>query len=62
MSRLTGIARTSYRLYELGDRMPDIPQVAMIAEALGITIDRFTAEVARRVQVILETSEKEKES
>lgn len=46
--RRSGIARTSYRLYEEGLRQPDLVQLARIVEAFGISTVRFMAEVERR--------------
>ena len=48
VERRTGITRTSYRLYELGKRQPDMVQLAGIAEAFGVPLSRLIAEVERR--------------
>lgn len=49
MERLTGITRTSYRLYEKGARQPDMLQLAKIAEALRVPLSRLVSETERRV-------------
>ena len=48
VERKTRIARTSYRLYELGERQPDLVQLAVIAEAFGVATSYLIAEVERR--------------
>lgn len=50
VSRATGISRSSYRLYEEGERQPDAVQLAMIAEAFGVRLSHLINEVERRVQ------------
>lgn len=49
VSRRTGIARTSYRFYEEGERQPDVLQLAAISEAFGKPLSELIAEVVRRV-------------
>ncbi|MFD6093680.1 helix-turn-helix domain-containing protein [Oerskovia sp. NPDC060338] len=49
VSRRTGIARTSYRFYEEGERQPDVLQLAAISEAFGMSLSQLIAEVVRRV-------------
>lgn len=44
----TGIARTSYRFYELGERNPDTVQIAQIAEAFGVSFSYLMGEIDRR--------------
>lgn len=51
-SRRTGITRTSYRLYELGERTPNAIQLASIAEAFEIPFSRLAAEIERRAKEI----------
>ena len=48
VERRTGIARTSYRLYELAERQPDMVQLAALAEAFGVPLSRLIAEMQRR--------------
>lgn len=48
VERLARISRTSYRLYEEGERQPNAVQLAAITEALGVPWLRFMAEVQRR--------------
>ncbi len=48
IARLTGIARSSYRFYEQAARNPDVVQLAMIAEAFGVTFAYLMSEVDRR--------------
>jgi len=48
VSRRTGVARTSYRLYEEGKRQPDVVTLAKIAEAFKIPLSRLFAEAERR--------------
>ena len=48
ISEVTGIARTSYRLYEQAKRNPDAVQLASIAEALGIPFSHLLSEIERR--------------
>lgn len=50
IERLTGISRSSYRLYEEARRLPDAVQMARIVEAFGIDWLYFMGEVARRVE------------
>lgn len=50
VSRKTGIARTSYRLYEEGKRQPDVVQLAKIAEAFQVPLVHLIREAQRRVQ------------
>lgn len=57
VGRRTGIARTSYRMYERAERQPDVIQLAQIAEAFGIPFSELVAEIERfatkgRVRVI----------
>ena len=49
-ARRAGIARTSYRLYEQGERQPDAVQLAAIAEAFGISFAHLLGEIDRRAQ------------
>lgn len=44
----TGIARTSYRFYEQGERKPDTVQLAQIAEAFGVSFSYLLGEIERR--------------
>lgn len=48
VERRTGITRSSYRLYELGKRQPDVGQLALIAEAFGVSVARLVSEAQRR--------------
>ena len=48
IARPTGIARSSYRFYEQAARNPDVVQLAMIAEAFGVTFAYLMSEVDRR--------------
>ena len=48
VERRTGIARTSYRLYEEAKRVPDAVQLAAIVDAFGVPWLTFMAEVQRR--------------
>lgn len=48
VERITGIARSSYRYYELATRNPDVVQIAQIAEAFGISFSRLMGEIDRR--------------
>lgn len=50
VERRTGITRTSYRLYEEGKRQPDMVQLAVIAEAFGVSPLRLVREVERRAK------------
>lgn len=50
VERLTGISRTSYRLYEDAKRQPDAVQLARIAEAFGVTFVYLMGEVERRAK------------
>lgn len=50
VERRTGITRTSYRLYEEGKRQPDLVQLAVIAEAFGVSPLRLVREVERRAK------------
>ncbi len=47
----TGIARTSYRFYEQGERNPDTVQLAQIAEAFGVKFSYLVGEIERRAAV-----------
>lgn len=49
-AKRAGIARTSYRLYEQGERQPDAVQLAAIAEAFGIPFVYLLSEVDRRAK------------
>lgn len=49
VSDVTGIARTSYRMYEEGTRNPDAVQLAKIAEAFGVKFSHLIEEMQRRV-------------
>ena len=62
VERLTGIARTSYRMHELGTRQPDVVQLAQIAEALRIPLSRLFAEIERRADEITAAVKKATES
>lgn len=53
VARATGIARTSYRLYEQGERVPDVVQLAQIAEAFGVSFSYLMGEIERRVDLEL---------
>lgn len=53
VERRTGIARTSYRLYELGQRQPDMVQLATLAGAFGIPLSRMIAEAQRRADAAM---------
>lgn len=48
VERLTGISRSSYRLYEEAKRQPDTVQLAKIAEAFGVSWLYLMSEVQRR--------------
>ena len=48
VERKTGITRTSYRLYELGSRQPDMVQLATIANAFRISPVHLISEIQRR--------------
>lgn len=48
VERRTGISRTSYRLYELGQRSPDALGLALIAEAFGVLPSRLISGAERR--------------
>ena len=50
VSRKTGIARTSYRLYENGERSPTAVQLATIADTFGISFTKLLAEIERRAK------------
>jgi len=50
LARRTGIARTSLRLYEEGRRQPDVIQLAMIADALHVTVGHLVGEAERRAR------------
>lgn len=47
-SRKAGIARTSYRLYEKGERSPTVVQLAAIAQTFGIPFSKLLGEIERR--------------
>jgi len=49
-ARRAEIARTSYRLYEQGERQPDAIQLAAIAEAFGIPFAYLMSEIDRRAR------------
>jgi len=49
-ARLTGITRTSYRLYEEGIRSPTAVQLAAIAAAFGIPCSKLLSEIERRAK------------
>jgi transcriptional regulator with XRE-family HTH domain len=51
VSRRTGIARTSYRLYETGERQPDMVQLAEIARVFGVRLSSLVVEMERRSRV-----------
>ena len=53
VERRTGITRTSYRLYEMGKRQPDMVQLAGISDCFGIPLSRLSAEIQRRVDAAL---------
>lgn len=57
MERRTGIARTSYRLYEMGVRSPDVAQLGKIAEALRISFSLLMSEIERRHEALNATDE-----
>ena len=48
VARITGIARSSYRLYESAERVPDAVQLARIAEAFKVPWLRLVSEINRR--------------
>ncbi len=47
-SEKAGITRSSYRLYELGQRSPTTVQLAAIAQAFGIQFSQLLGELERR--------------
>ena len=47
MERRTGIARTSYRLYEKGQRQPDINALARIVEACETSLTSVMEDIER---------------
>lgn len=47
MERRTGIARTSYRLYEKGQRQPDVNALARIVEACGTSLTSVMGDIER---------------
>lgn len=53
VERRTGITRTSYRLYEKGERNPDVTQLAHIAEAFGIPFSRLMSAIEQRADLAL---------
>ena len=48
LAKRAGIARTSYRMYERGERQPNAVQLAAIAEAFGVSFLHLTSEIYRR--------------
>ena len=48
VERLTGISRSSYRLYEEAKRQPDMVQLARIAEVFKVPFVHLVAEIDRR--------------
>jgi len=50
VERLTGISRSSYRLYEEAKRQPDTVQLVRIAEAFGVSWLYLLGEVERRAK------------
>lgn len=58
VERRTGITRTSYRLYEMGIRNPDITQLAHIAEAFGISFSRLMAAIEQRAELAATQAER----
>ena len=50
VSRRTGIARTSYWLYEDGQRQPTITQLVQISDAMHIPLHQIIEEIERRVR------------
>lgn len=50
-ARRAGIARTSYRLYEEGERQPDMIQLVEIAQAYGVRLSHLVGEIERRAKV-----------
>lgn len=51
-ARKADITRTSYRLYELGERTPTAVQLASIAQAFGITFSKLLGEIERRAELL----------
>ena len=49
-ARRSGITRTSYRLYEEGQRSPTTLQLATLAEVFGIPFSRLLGEIERRAK------------
>ena len=49
-ARKADITRTSYRLYELGQRSPTAIQLASIAQTFGISFSKLMAEIERRAK------------
>lgn len=47
VARRANIARTSYRMYERGERSPDAAQLAAIAEVLGVTFIHLMGQINR---------------
>lgn len=50
VERKTGITRSSYRLYESGDRSPTAIQLAAIAQAFGVSFSTLMGEIERRAK------------
>lgn len=48
VERVTGITRSSYRLYEAAKRQPDAVQLAKIADAFRVSFVHLMAEIERR--------------
>ncbi|HEY0216634.1 MAG TPA: helix-turn-helix transcriptional regulator [Cellulomonas sp.] len=51
VARLSGIPRQTYIRYEVGERQPNVTQVAAIAMALGMPVSQLVAEIARRASL-----------
>lgn len=48
VARRARISRSSYRLYEEGERQPDAVQLASIAQVLGVRLSYLVSEIERR--------------
>ncbi len=51
VARLSGIPRQTHIRYEVGERQPNVTQVAAIAMALGMPVSQLVAEIARRASL-----------
>ena len=52
VERRTGIARSSYRLYEEGVRAPNAAYLVAIARAFGVSFEKLASEIDRQVAEI----------